>query len=92
MGVKPCMERVPNKKQILPGNKHDPTLDTPFTKEEISKGIRELKLRKASGNGSISNEMIIAGALTILHFLVTFFSEILKLPGKLMEGNNNTYP
>ena len=33
-----------------------------FTIEEISKGIKELKLRKASGNDSISTEMIIAGA------------------------------
>ena len=46
--------------------------------EEISKGIRELKLKKASGNDSISNEMIIAGAPTILPFLVSFFNEILK--------------
>ena len=50
----------------------------PLIIEEISKGIRELKLRKASGNDSISNEMIIAGAPTILSFLVSFFNETLK--------------
>ena len=59
-------------------NKHDAILDSPFTIEEISKGIRELKLRKVSGNDSISNEMIIAGAPTILPFLVSFYNEILK--------------
>ena len=42
------------------------------------KRIRELKLRKACRNDSISNEMIIAGAPTILPFLVSFFNEILK--------------
>ena len=64
--------------KILPDNKHDPILDSPFTIKKISKGIRELKLRKASGNDSISNEIIIAGALTMLPFLVSFFNEILK--------------
>ena len=64
--------------KIASDNKHDAILDSPFTIEEISKGIRELKLRKVSGNDSISNEMIIAGAPTILPFLVSFFSEILK--------------
>ena len=64
--------------KILADNKHNAILDSPFTIEEISKGIRELKLRKASGNDSISNEMIIAGAPTILPFLVSFFNEILK--------------
>ena len=59
-------------------NKHNATLDSLFTKEEISKGIRELKLRKASGNDSIGNEIIIAGAPTILPFLVSFLNEILK--------------
>ena len=47
-------------------------------KEEISKGVRELKLRKATGNESISNEMIIAGAPTILPFQVSFFNDILN--------------
>ena len=52
--------------KILADNKHNAILDSPFTIEEISKGIRELKLRKASGNDSISNEMIIAGAPTMM--------------------------
>ena len=64
--------------KIPSDNKHDALLDSPFIIEEISKGIRELKLRKASGSDSISNEMVIAGAPTILPFLVSFFSEILK--------------
>ena len=64
--------------KIASDNKHDAILDSPFTIEEISKGIRELKLRKASGNDSISNEMIIADAPTILPFLVSFLNEILK--------------
>ena len=59
-------------------SKHDAILDSQFTIEEISKEIRELKLRKASGNDSISNEMIIADAPTILPFLVSFLNEILK--------------
>ena len=67
-----------NQNQIPSDKKHDAILDSPFTIEEISKGIRELKLRKASGNDSISNEMIIAGAPAILPFLISFFSEILK--------------
>ena len=33
--------------EILPDSKYDPILDSPFTIEEISNGIRELKLRKA---------------------------------------------
>ena len=65
-----CSNKIPS------DNKHDTILDSPFTIEEISKRIRELKLRKASGNDSISNEMIIAGAPTILPFLVTFFNQI----------------
>ena len=59
-------------------SKHDAILDSQFTIEEISKEIRELKLRKASGSDSISNEMIIADAPTILPFLVSFLNEILK--------------
>ena len=34
--------------------KQNSMLDSPFTIEEISEGIRELKLKKASGNDSIS--------------------------------------
>ena len=33
--------------EILPDSKYDPILDSSFTIEEISNGIRELKLRKA---------------------------------------------
>ena len=62
--------------KILPDSKYDPILDSPFTIEEILKGIRGLKLKKANGNDSISNEMIIARAPTLLPFLVTFFNEI----------------
>ena len=58
--------------------KHDAILDFPFTIEEISKGIRKLRLKKASGNDSISNEMIIAGQPAMRSFLVSFFNEILK--------------
>ena len=47
-------------------------------KEEISKGVRELKLRKDTRNDSISNEIIRAGVPTILPFLVSFFNEILN--------------
>ena len=67
-----CNNKIPS------DSKHDAILDSLFTIEEISKGIRELKLRKASGNDSISNEMIIADAPTILPFLVSFLNEILK--------------
>ena len=52
--------------KIPPDTKNDPILDSPLTIEELSKGIRELKLRKTSRNDSISNEMIIVGAPTIL--------------------------
>ena len=45
--------------KILPDNKHEPILDSLLTIKEISKRIGELKLRKASGNDSISNEMTI---------------------------------
>ena len=62
--------------KILPDSKYDPILDSLFTIEEILKGIRELKLRKANRNDSNSNEMIIARAPTLLPFLVTFFNEI----------------
>ena len=44
------------------------TLDSPFTADEVSKGIAQLKNKKASSNDSISNEMI---KTTILPFLVT---------------------
>ena len=67
-----CSNKIPSDKN------HDAILDSPFTIEQISKGIRELKLRKASGNDSTSNEMILAGAPTILPFLVSFLNEILK--------------
>lgn len=35
----------------------DPLLDSPFTAEEISDGIKQLKDNKASCHDSISNEM-----------------------------------
>ena len=60
-----------------------------FLIEEISKVIRELKLKKASGNYSISNKMIIAGAPTMGSLLVSFFNEILKshyYPDNLCRG------
>ena len=49
------------------------TLDSPFTADKVSKGIAQLKNKKASGNDSISNEMIKTGSPTILPFLVTLF-------------------
>ena len=51
------------------------TLDSPFTADEVSKDITQLKNKKASGNESTSNEMIKTGSPTILHFLVTFFKD-----------------
>ena len=52
------------------------TLDSPFTADEVSKGIAQLKNKKASGNDSISNEMIKTGSPTNLPFLVTLFNTI----------------
>ena len=75
--------------KILADNKHNAILDSPFTIEEISKGIRELKLRKASGNDSISNEMIIAGTPTMIPWspfpsLLQWDIKITLLPWKLV--------
>ena len=64
--------------KILPDNKHDSILHSSSTIEEISKGIRELQLRNASGNDFLINEMITAGAPPTLPFLVTFFNKIFK--------------
>ena len=75
--------------KIPSDKKHDAILDFPSAIEEISKVIRELKLKKASGNYSISNKMIIAGAPTMGSLLVSFFNEILKshyYPDNLCRG------
>ena len=50
---------------------------SPFTSEEIIKGATLMKLKKASGHNSISNEMIKA-SLPSSSFLVTLFSKILQ--------------
>lgn len=44
-------------------------LDSLFTTEEISNGIKKLKNNKASGLDSISNEIIKASAPIVLPFL-----------------------
>ena len=54
------------------------TLDSLLTADKASKGIAQLKYKKASGNDSISNEMIKTGSLTSLPFLVTPFNTILE--------------
>ena len=54
------------------------TLDSPFTADEVSKSIAQLKNKKASGNDSISNAMIKTGSPNILPFLVTIFNTILE--------------
>ena len=54
------------------------TLDSPFTADEVSKSIAQLKNKKASGNDSISNAMIKIGSPNILPFLVTIFNTILE--------------
>ena len=54
------------------------TLCSPFTEDKVSKGIAQLKNKKASGNDSISNEMIKASSSAILPFLVKFFDTILE--------------
>ena len=52
--------------------------DSPFTSEEIVKGIALLKSKKASGYHSISNEMIKPSPPCSLSFLVTLFNKILQ--------------
>ena len=47
------------------------TLDSTFTVDEVSKGIARLKNKKASGDDSISKEMIMTFSSTILPSLVT---------------------
>ena len=53
-------------------------LDSPFTADGVSKGIAQLKNKKASGNDSISNEMIKTGSPAILPCFVTLFNTILE--------------
>ena len=52
--------------------------NSPFTSEEIVKGITFLKSKKASGNDSVSNEMIKASLPSSSSFLVTLFNKILQ--------------
>ena len=52
--------------------------NSPVSADEVSKGIAQLKNKKASGNDSISNEIIKTGSSTILPFLVTLFNTILE--------------
>ena len=52
--------------------------NSPFTSEEIVKGITFLKSKKASGNDSVTNEMIKASLPSSSSFLVTLFNKILQ--------------
>ena len=52
----------------------DSTLDSPFTADEVSKGIAQLKNKIKS----ISNEMIKTGSPTVLPLLVNFFNTVLE--------------
>ena len=52
--------------------------NSPFISEEIAKGTILLKSKKASGQDSISNEMIKASLPFSLSFLVTLFNKILQ--------------
>ena len=54
-------------------------LDSPFSADEVFKGIAQLKNKKASGNDLIGNEMIKTGSPTILPFLVTLFNTTLEI-------------
>ena len=45
----------------------------PITIEEICQTIKELKTNKATGHGSIINEMLKEGQSVISPFLVTLF-------------------
>ena len=58
--------------------KENSTRDSPFIVDEVFKDIAQLKNKKASGNDSISDEMIKTGSPTVLLFLVTFFNTILE--------------
>ena len=72
--VKNKLLKAPNPKFV----RENATLDSPFSADEVSKGIAQLKNKKASDNDSISNEMIKTGSPTILPFLVTLFNTILE--------------
>ena len=52
--------------------------NSPFISEEIAKGTILLKSKKASGQDSISNEMIKASLPFSLSFLVNLFNKILQ--------------
>ena len=54
-------------------------LDSPVTADKESKGITQLKNKKASGNNLISNETIKTGSPTILPFFVTFPNTTLEI-------------
>ena len=50
------------------------TLDSTFTAGEVSKGIAQLKNKKASGNDLISNEIIETCSLQFFLFLSHFLT------------------
>jgi hypothetical protein len=58
-------------------NKVD-TLDKEFTCEEIEESIKRLKMKKASGLDSISNEMLKAGKETLKPYICKLFNNIIK--------------
>ena len=60
------------------GNIKNSILDSPFTSEEIVKGIALLKSKEASGHDFISNEVIKASLPSFSSFLVTLFNKILQ--------------
>ena len=57
--------------------KHMEILDKKFTNEEIHEGINKLKINKASGIDSLSNEMIKAGNEILRPYICKLFNAIL---------------
>ena len=85
--IKNKLLKAPNPKFV----RENFTLDSPFSADKVSKGIAQLKNKKASGHDSISNEMIKTGSPAILPFLVTLFNTIYtrnkELPRVLVMWN-----
>ena len=55
------------------------TLTSNFTTEEIMNAIKKVKINKAGGVDSISNNMIKAGRTLLAPYLVDLFNQILAL-------------
>ena len=85
--IKNKLRKAPNPKFV----RENFTLDSPFSADKVSKGIAQLKNKKASGHDSFSNEMIKTGSPAILPFLVTLFNTIYtrnkELPRVLVMWN-----